>query len=253
MNEDKTKKLAKILERLNNGESTDEVKKEAKDFLATISPLELSIAEQSLINNGLEPGALRNLCSAHMDMMNEELGSIKDDLDINHVIHTFVVEHDALLDYLDELDKINNEVQASNAEMISFDVLTKINDLAKNLIGAEPHHQREEKVLFPALETAGVSGPPRIMKMEHVELRELKKRLLELSEVGAELKVDDFKEELRLIAEPLIFKLRDHIFKENNILYPTALQVIKTESEWLSLKTACDAIGYCAFTPKENI
>jgi DUF438 domain-containing protein len=44
--------------------------------------------------------------------------------------------------------------------------------------------------------------------------------------------------------------LREHIFKENNILYPMALQVVADEGVWQRLKTECDAIGYCCFTPQ---
>ena len=45
--------------------------------------------------------------------------------------------------------------------------------------------------------------------------------------------------------------LRDHIFKENNILYPTALEVIKENSVWKKMKDDCDKIGYCCFTPEQ--
>ncbi len=253
MNKDKFNQLANILEKLNNGENSEKVKFEARDFLATISPTDLSIAEQRLIDNGLEPSALRHLCSAHMSMLEGSLGSIKESLAPKHVIRAMITEHDILLKLLNELEKINKVVTDDKGVVISLEIINKLNDLAKNLIGAEPHHQREENILFPALEAAGVSGPPRIMKMEHVELRELKKRLLGLSEIGSDLSVEDFKKELQIIAESLIFKLRDHIFKENNILYPTALKVINTEKEWADLKRGCDDIGYCDFTPTENI
>ena len=44
---------------------------------------------------------------------------------------------------------------------------------------------------------------------------------------------------------------RDHIFKENNILYPTSLEVIQDADTWQKLKDACDKIGYCCFTPEK--
>ncbi len=45
--------------------------------------------------------------------------------------------------------------------------------------------------------------------------------------------------------------LRDHIFKENNILYPMAVQVILEPEKWADMKLKCDEIGYCCFTPSE--
>lgn len=252
MNNDKIKQLEEILKKLNNGEASEAVKAEARDFLETVSPVDLSMAEQSLIDNGLAPSALRNLCSAHMEVLEESTGSIKDQLEPNHIIHTLMVEHEILLLFLSDLEKINNEIQKEEA-LLEIGVYNKLSDLAKSLIGAEPHHQREEKVLFPALEAAGVSGPPRIMKMEHEDMRELKKELLKLSEVGSSLNILDFKKQLQEITASLVYKLRDHIFKENNILYPTALNMISDEEMWLKMKKECDLMGYCDFTPTVNI
>jgi len=38
--------------------------------------------------------------------------------------------------------------------------------------------------------------------------------------------------------------------EENNILYPMALEAIKEENVWQEMKSKCDKIGYCCFTPK---
>jgi len=42
--------------------------------------------------------------------------------------------------------------------------------------------------------------------------------------------------------------LPNHFYKENNILFPTALQVF-TEQEWVDSRKEFDEIGYCCFTP----
>jgi len=47
-----------------------------------------------------------------------------------------------------------------------------------------------------------------------------------------------------------VFQLRDHIYKENYILYPTAIDAIKENEIWKSMKEKCDLIGYCPFTPE---
>jgi len=44
--------------------------------------------------------------------------------------------------------------------------------------------------------------------------------------------------------------LREHISKENDILYPISLEVIPEEIVWQNMKKECDKIGYCCFTPK---
>ena len=52
----------------------------------------------------------------------------------------------------------------------------------------------------------------------------------------------------QLISE-LCSMLRQHIDKENNILYPMALQSITEVTQWEEMKVRCDEIGYCCFCP----
>jgi DUF438 domain-containing protein len=43
--------------------------------------------------------------------------------------------------------------------------------------------------------------------------------------------------------------LSSHFYKENNILFPTALQVIAGD-EWKDIRHQFDELGYCCFTPE---
>lgn len=248
---DKIDKLVKILERLNAGESPDSVKKEAKMFLSEIDPTELSIAEQKLIEAGMAPEDLRHLCSMHMEMLKGELEKMTSNLEFGHVIDTLVKEHEVILSFLDELEKTNQEIQQLDIYDAGNEVFNKLLNIASHLIGAEPHHQREEQVLFPEVESRGVTGPTRIMLMEHEDLRRYKHDIEDLGKNVAEMDFTEFKSRLNASSKLLILSLRDHIFKENNILYPTSLEVIKDAETWQKLKESCDKIGYCCFTPQK--
>lgn len=239
-----------LLKRLNAGEDPVSVKKEAQEFLASIDPKELSIAEQKLIEAGLAPEDLRYLCSAHLEMLGDELEKMKANLRPGHVIHTMVCEHDMILDFLDELEKVNQTIQKMESYSTEKEEFNKLMHIAEHLIDAEPHHQREENVLFPEVEKRGVFGPPQIMRMEHEDLRRHKKELKELAETVYKMDFNTFKKRLDTVAKSIIHTLRDHIFKENNILYPTALQVIQEDKVWHNMKLECDKIGYCCFTPE---
>ncbi|MEK7279398.1 MAG: hypothetical protein AAB090_01970 [Nitrospirota bacterium] len=72
---------------------------------------------------------------------------------------------------------------------------------------------------------------------------------MEISEAADKLDFNTFRKRLDVTARFIVLTLRDHIFKENNILYPMALQVIQDKNSWDKLKSACDKIGYCCFTP----
>lgn len=80
---------------------------------------------------------------------------------------------------------------------------------------AEAHFGAEEDVLFPAFErTTGInSGPTRMMRMEHMQMRSLFEQLA--SALAA-------KDEHGFLgtAETLLIMLQQHNLKEENILYP---------------------------------
>lgn len=82
---------------------------------------------------------------------------------------------------------------------------------------AEPHHHKEEQVLFPALEEKGIpneGGPIGVMLAEHEMKRGFVKELA-AGKIEAAMKIVNL--------------MRNHINKENNILYPMAEQVLGPE------------------------
>jgi PAS domain S-box-containing protein len=128
------------------------------------------------------------------------------------------------------------------------EALTELQTLMKDFQDSEKHYLREENVLFPTMEKHGVSEPPAIMWMEHNRIREIKKKLHNLVEKWNTMPYSDFKKRLSQDAGPLCSVLPDHFFKENNILFPTALQVV-TDREWEDIRREFDEIGYPSFTP----
>lgn len=167
-----------------------------------------------------------------------------------HPLHTFKEEHKKILAFLDELEKVNQDLQREGGYNQNNEDFKKLEDIAEHLVGAEPHYQREEEALFPVLEKRGVAGPPEVMRGEHEELRPKKKEILEISKTVQKVDFNNFKEKLEWAVDFLAPFLREHISKEDNILYPLALEVIQEEAVWQSIKDKCDKIGYCCFTPK---
>lgn len=84
--------------------------------------------------------------------------------------------------------------------------------------------------------------------MEHEDLRVRKKALKKLVDNHSKISYEDFISKLNEIGGYLVQNLDDHINKENNILYPTALGAID-RVKWSEIKKKFDEIGYCCFTP----
>lgn len=250
MDNKKIQKLTEVLQKLNNEGLTDSLRKEALQIVSNINPIELSIAEQNLIEEGMNPQDLRHLCDIHMEVLRGELDKIKTKIEPGHVVHTLIAEHDKILEFLTELEELNCKIQKLEIYDSSLKEFEALKTIANNILDAENHHQREEQVLFAEMEDRSITGPTRIMRMEHEDLRAKKKLLKQAADEVSILEFNEFKEKVDEVAKYIIFNLRDHIFKENYILYPTAVESIKENDVWKDMKRRCDKIGYCGFTPK---
>ncbi|MGL4762303.1 MAG: DUF438 domain-containing protein [Sarcina sp.] len=238
-------KLKDFLKRLNSGEITQKLKEEGMEIVKNINPIELSLAEQSLIEEGMDPSELRHLCDIHIEALGGELEKLKSNIPDGHVLKTLIEEHEIISGLLDNLADLNEKIQKSSvADKTNFNKLEKV---SQSIINAEPHHQREEDILFIELEELKVTGPTRIMRLEHETLREKKHAINNMAKEYEDKDFSELKKELDTLVKGLCHELKDHIFKENYILYPTAFDVIKSEEKWDDMKKRCDKIGYCNF------
>lgn len=248
MNEDRIKNLTTVLRKLNEG-VTEESRREALNIVANIDPIELSIAEQRLIEQGVNPQDLRNLCDIHMEVLSDELVKLKKKIEPGHMLDTLIIEHEKIKEFLTELEALNLTIQALNNYSENPNLFTKLEYLANNILDAEKHHKREEDVLFPELEKRNITGPTRIMRMEHDDLRKRKRLLRQAAHEAKNMDFDECKAKVDELAKYIVFHLRDHIYKENYILYPTAIDALKDKELWAKMKNKSDEIGYCPFTP----
>ncbi|MFQ6095387.1 MAG: DUF438 domain-containing protein, partial [Candidatus Bathyarchaeia archaeon] len=231
MTGNKKRMLKELIKQLHAGASPSEVKERFKQILEGISPLEIAKIEQDLIKEGMPREEIQRLCDVHLAVFREQLEKQKLEIASENPINILMEEHKILLQLLEKLNTIVNRVQqAADLSYVSEDI-TQLKHIAEDFLDAEKHYLREENVLFPILEKHGITEPPAIMWMEHDQLREKKKQLNSLIENYNTIRFQDFKKQLGEIAKSLNSILSSHIFKENNILFPTALRVV-TEQEW---------------------
>lgn len=174
--------------------------------------------------------------------------ALQSSLPQDHVLAVMMAEHDVILGFLDKMSQ-HRLALLSPSNDDTLDTLGAIAKLGEVLVSAENHHQREEQVLFPALEALGVSGPLQAMLQEHEWLRTAKNTVIALASATETMSIDAIIADLAPKVEYLTSLLISHISKENQVLYPLAYQLITDPAEWDALKQACDRIGYCPFTP----
>lgn len=121
-----------------------------------------------------------------------------------------------------------------SGEKVDQDHLDQIIDFIR-IFADKCHHGKEEDLLFPAMEKAGVpkeGGPIGVMLMEHDYGREYVKGM---SQAIGKYKSGDTEASVEIVenARAYIELLTQHIYKEDNILYPIADKFLseKTQKE----------------------
>jgi len=250
--ENKKRILKELIMALHAGAHPDEMKEKFKQAFEGIDPLEISKVEEELIEEGMPSEEVRRLCDVHLAVLKESLQKPKGELPYGHPIHILLKEHELVKKSVEGIYSLLPSVeQADDLEGIE-NKLTEIGELLRNLKEYEKHKIREENSLFPYLEKRGVTQPPSIMWTEHDEQRKEIKEASKTLENKKSLEFEEFKRKLLTHLKNLTDLIPNHFYKEENILFPTALRVIG-DKEWQEIKASMDELGYCYFTPKEAI
>jgi PAS domain S-box-containing protein len=245
---DKKRMLKEIVKQLHDGVPPQEVKEKFKQILKDTSSEDIAKIEQELVKEGMPREELQRLCDVHLAVFGEQLEKQELQTPPGHPISILMEEHKILAQRAERLGILAKMIEEACDVVYVGDVLTEVQGIVKDFVDAEKHYLREENVLFPMLEKHGITEPPAIMWMEHNQIRDIKKRLRSLVENWNAISFYDFKTQLGEVAKPLCSILPSHFFKENNILFPAALQVVTSE-EWEEARKEFDEIGYCCFTP----
>ncbi|MBI2831504.1 MAG: DUF438 domain-containing protein [Chloroflexi bacterium] len=250
--DEKKEQFRELLRDLKEGDQ-EQAKEKARELLREVDATTLGVMEQELIREGVSHEEIRSsLCDIHLEVMKDSLLAQRVEVSAPHPVNTLMEEHKIILDTLNQLGALVERLEDTG----SFDEFgedrEKLKDVSHHLVEAESHHQREEEVLFPVLEAHDIVEPPSIMKMDHVEFRKRKKELYQLSHDSRDIEFPLFKARVTELGKYLTKELGSHIFKEDNILYQIALQVLN-EEEWAEVKKGADKIGYCCFTPQDVV
>jgi DUF438 domain-containing protein len=137
-----------------------------------------------------------------------------------------VAEHEMIERAMDvlkgELDKLSDATYDAWTIQRSIDFLLEFGDRI--------HNQKEEQVLFPLMVERGIpeSGPIRVMLMEHEAERTLLEGMFAQAPDLAQATAADRAEYARKGNEYLAIRA-EHIWKENDVLYPMGRRVFTEE------------------------
>lgn len=253
LDEDKKAQFKAMLQEMREGKPAEDLKDRAKALLKSVDAKTLGLLEQELIREGVSHDEIRkSLCDVHLEILRDSLVKQRIDVQSPHPVHTLMEEHKLIVKALQHLTDVVQALETCRRyEDLSAADLGKLEMASHLLVEAEMHHDREEQCLFPMLEKHDITEPPAIMKEEHVEFRAKKKELFQTVNNRDGMVFETFKAKVKDLGSFISTELDSHIFKEDNILYQIALQVL-TEDEWSEVKRCCDKIGYCCFKPADQ-
>lgn len=239
-NREKRKEVLKgLIRQLHEGKTVEEVRDDFARLLQQVGASELAEAEQALIAEGVPDSEIKRLCDVHVTVFHEALDvQARPETVPGHPVHTFLAENVACARVLDDLraalEALKSDPSPENLETAR----RRLEELRRY----ERHYLRKENILFPFLEKHGFTGPSRVMWAIHDDIRASWKAL---AEVLANPPADPvlLRSQVDGTFLPLDKMIREMFYKEENILYPTALEMLSQE-EWLDIRRHEPEIGY---------
>jgi len=237
------KVLKGLIKDLHAGRSFDEVKAEFDENFGGVAASEIAEMEQNLIMEGMPAEEIQRLCDVHSAVFRGSIQEIHHPEEVpGHPIYTFKLENQEIKKLSQEISEELARHQVKDDQEQIYKLLEKIN----LLWDIDKHYSRKENLLFPYLEKHGISGPTKVMWGVDDEIRRSIKDLKKmLSDNNAE------SQETVQNGNEVITRIEEMIFKEENILFPMALDNL-TEDEWLNILDESADIGYCLIDPEER-
>jgi PAS domain S-box-containing protein len=237
--------LKEIIKELHRGKSAAEVKEKFAELIQGVSATEISEMEQALMAEGMPVEEIQRLCDVHAAIFKGSIAEIhapvQPDKIPGHPLHTFTLENRALERLVAENIRPHlEEYRKEDGREAGMRLLSDFN----LLLDIEKHYSRKENLLFPFLEKYGVTAPPKVMWGVDDEIRGMIKRTRELLRTE-----QPDREHVVQQAEETLTKVAEMIFKEEQILFPMALDTL-TEDEWRAITADSDAIGYSLVEPQ---
>lgn len=227
----KKKVVAGIIRELHEGLPVQEAKDRILAEVGTLSSADITTIEQSLIDEGVSPDEIKRFCNVHALLFESALEEkVATPESSSHPVNMLRRENR-------EIEKLAAGLKAAAAEMAGpgrSHALAAARAHLEKLAGVDAHYSIKENAIFPYLEKNGFPGPSKVMWGKHNEVRAMMKDAAAAFERG-----DADPAALAALAS----EIEGMIFKEENILFPAALERISVK-EWVEILKACDEIGY---------
>ena len=209
--------------------SLEEARKALKDRVQHLAPYEIAIIEQEMVAE-TEDECVKEDIQAMLEVFQDVLVTKEQSLPENHPISCYRRENAKM-----------KELLLSVEDLVQYPVIkNQWLELYEELLKFKIHLSRKQNQLYPVLEKKGFTRPTTTMWTLDDFIRD------EIAECY-KLLLEDKEEEFIGKQAELVADVRDLMDKEENILYPTSLEMISDE-EFRYMSEGDQEIGFAYIT-----
>lgn len=245
--------LKHMILQLHKGEAPETVKTQLTNLLKGIPYDEVVEVEQELIKEGLPVEEVLKLCDIHAMVLEGNIDQTDAKaIPAGHPVDTFKKENRELEKLVLQLSGIYetvNKTASNNGTEIIDSIVIQMLSIFNALTDVDKHYRRKENLLFPYLESKGITGPPTVMWGKHDETRAFLKEAIEALRNAGGKTASEISGLIDKVLAPASKSVIDMVMKEDEILFPMAMDEL-TDQEWYDVLQQTNEIGYCLFDPQ---
>jgi DUF438 domain-containing protein len=244
---EKARKLAEILERVRSGEDPAKIRQQARQLLSTLRLSDISRAHKYLVGSGVSFDQLRTLVYAFASILGDQFALLRSNLGSDHPVRRILAEHQMFECFLSDLEGVNLMIQEAEELTELSSEFRRLEHITGHLQAFDVHSQREDDLVFPALESYPCKSICAVLQKSHWRIKNMVSNLTMAVNNFKHFEPVQFKIQVSALSSAIIPIMREHMFQEDNILFPIAIDVIKDEKVWWRIKQLSDEMGYCGF------
>jgi hypothetical protein len=242
--------MKSLIRQLHNGVAEEQVKHQLETMLDEADYSDVFLMEVQLVQEGIPAQKIQELCDTHTRVLKRHLDlSETPETVAGHPVNTFVQENRALTKTTARIRLLIKQLESLPEEQDATDVMRNIQEFLNHLMDVDKHYRRKEFLLFPFFEKNNLPGPPMVMWGKHDEARKLLRETISGLQQVEKLNVAEAEAYNLFAVTPAIDAVDDMIYKEEKIMFPTALNLL-TEQDWYEIYRQSDEYGYCLYAPQ---
>lgn len=240
--------LKSYIQRLTAGDNLELVREEFIKNFTDVSALEIIKAEQTLVREGTSLDDMQKLCDIHSALFHgatqtEQIAEADKELnpmaagfdtdianktrnymqEIGHPLQILTLENEAIAKLLEEIELLKHKGHT----------IKQLEKQIRKLTTIAQHYGKKDELIFPLLKDKyGYPGPSDVMWGVEDEIRSDLRQAL-----SAEPEEED---QLTVVLK----RIREMIYKEENILFPLSVSLF-TEEEWIAIAKDMPMFGPC--------